>query len=115
MGFLNKLTQDAPPTTTDYVEDGTGTASRDVEKSTGETTTAAGPHHHHVYPEAEKRVVRKLDWRVPTLVSALCTPCFNFQTQVAWYLADIHPDLLAFLDRSNIGYAVKDYRWKVLS
>lgn len=81
MGFLNKLAPDAPPTTTDYVEDGTGTASRDVEKSTGEAraTTTVGPHHHHVYPEAEKRVVRKLDWRVPTLVSALCTPASTFK------------------------------------
>jgi len=79
MGLLNKFARDPPATTTDYVEDDTGTASRDIEKSTGaaRVETATGPHPHHVYPEAEKRVVRKLDWRVPTLVSALCTSCFS--------------------------------------
>ena len=28
---------------------------------------------HHVNPEIEKAVVRKLDWRVPPLLGALCT------------------------------------------
>ncbi len=81
MGFLTKFARDPPATTTDYVQDGNETALRDIEKSTAgtEVKTATLPHHHHVDPEAEKRVVRKLDWRVPTLVSALCTFCCNFQ------------------------------------
>lgn len=85
MGFLDRFARDAPPTTTDYVEDGTGTVSRELEKGPdgAKVEPATGPHHHHVYPEAEKRVVRKLDWRVPPLVSALCTLCFGVQTSFA--------------------------------
>lgn len=81
MGFLKKFVRDPPATTTDYVQDGNETVLRDIEKSTAgtEVRTATLPHYQHVHPEAEKRVVRKLDWRVPTLVSALCTLYCNFQ------------------------------------
>lgn len=52
---------------------------------------------------AEKTVLRKLDWRIVTLTFVLCLfrPFIhNFLTVLNYQ----HPDLLATLDRSNIGY-----------
>lgn len=49
----------------------------------------------------ERRVVRKLDWHVVPLVAALCE-CHAHATIVS---LNEQTDLLAFLDRSNIGNA----------
>ncbi|KAI9810332.1 MAG: hypothetical protein M1827_006299 [Pycnora praestabilis] len=93
MGFFSKLQHDPPPTTTDYVERlEESPLGIDVEKNVKEVqlddagkNRAGQSQQHHVDPEAERRVVRRLDWRVPPLVGAMY--------------------LLSFLDRSNIGNA----------
>ena len=74
MGLLSRFEREPPATTTDYVEEVVPSPPLDVEKARGETQDEGNPagHHHHFDPEAEKRVVRKLDWRVTPLVSALC-------------------------------------------
>lgn len=77
MGFFSKLSRAPPPTTTDYVEEQTGgTFGSDAEKviEGSQVENKAQPPNHHVHPEAERAVVRKLDWRVPPLVVALCKP-----------------------------------------
>ena len=66
-----------------------GIAGDGTEKGTQEhrierATEAGQQAHIHIDPELERRVRRKLDWHIIPLVSALY--------------------LLAFLDRSNIGY-----------
>lgn len=49
-------------------------------------------------PELEKRVIRKLDKRLVSLVFVLCKSyAVNSKTSLTT------PDLLAYLDRSNIG------------
>ncbi|MCJ1316452.1 hypothetical protein MMC15_001773 [Xylographa vitiligo] len=87
MGLLSKFERQPPATTTDYVEEAVASSPVDVEKAHVEMQDEGNAvvHHHHIDPEAEKRVVRKLDWRVTPLVSALY--------------------LVSFLDRSNIGNA----------
>ena len=82
MGLFNKIKKSPPPTATDLVED-----DKDVEKTTEYVHGEEGLQqpHHHVHPDIEKRVIRKMDLRVVALVSALY--------------------VLAFLDRSNIGNA----------
>ena len=71
----------SPPTATDLVEDekkvGIDPSTEEIER------TAQQPR--HVEPDIEKRVIRKMDLRIVTLVTALY--------------------VLAFLDRSNIGNA----------
>lgn len=53
----------------------------------------------------EARVVRKLDWRVPTLLGFLCKASFQNCKPANWrFLTEIATDLLALLDRSNIGF-----------
>ena len=79
MGIFTKN----PPTATDLVEEdekkvGLDPSSEEVEQ------TASGQAH-HVHPDIEKRVIRKMDLRIVSLVTALY--------------------VLAFLDRSNIGNA----------
>jgi hypothetical protein len=64
MGFLNK---EVEPTPTDIVE---GNAAVQ-EKNMSSELEMAHPHP-QIDPEVEKRVVRKLDWRVPPLVATLC-------------------------------------------
>jgi len=80
MGLLDKFSRDAPATTTDHVEEIIGSPpGADIEKSTGEAKieNAVQPRHHHDYPDAEKRVIRKMDLRIPTLVAALCMSSFK--------------------------------------
>ena len=74
MGLLSKFERQPPATTTDYVEEAVASSPVDVEKAHVEMQDEGNAvvHHHHIDPEAEKRVVRKLDWRVTPLVSALC-------------------------------------------
>lgn len=62
-------------------------------------------------PELERRVLRKLDWRVPTIMAFFCKlPRTVFVTvhhnDKEDYLltSPVRLDLLAFLDRSNIGF-----------
>lgn len=67
----------SPPTTIDYAEEQTGghyasDAEKVIEGSQVENSVQSP--NHHINPEAEKAVVRKLDWRVPPLVVALCMP-----------------------------------------
>lgn len=54
--------------------------------------------------DAEKTVVRKLDWRIVTLLVILCPfpPFINIR--YFYKLNYQRPDLLSTLDRSNIGY-----------
>ena len=83
MGLFHKFNSAPPPTATDPVED---EKNLGLEKSNEEIQQSPQPHqHHHIHPDVEKRVVRKMDLRIVTLVSALY--------------------VLAFLDRSNIGNA----------
>lgn len=71
MGFLKKVEHPAPPTTTDYVEQ--LSPSDDVEKNSPSVDTNSGVQEpHHANPQLEKRVIRKLDFRVVPLLSALC-------------------------------------------
>ena len=74
MGLLSKFEWQPAAPTADYVEEAIPSPPSDVEKAYGEMHDEGNalPHHHHIDPEAEKRVVRKLDWRVTPLVSALC-------------------------------------------
>lgn len=76
MDLWKKIERPAPPTTTDYVEDEKpGSSVADVEQnsqSLGIGINSDGQQPHHVHPDIEKRVVRKLDYRVVPLVSALC-------------------------------------------
>ena len=74
MGLFSKLGRDPPPTTTDYVEKQNGGRLSDTEKGVegAQVEDTAQPHRHHVHPDAERAVVRKLDWRVPPLVMSLC-------------------------------------------
>ncbi|KAL8959190.1 MAG: hypothetical protein Q9193_003902 [Seirophora villosa] len=83
MGFWKKVERSVPPTTTAYVEvERARDLAADVEKHVAKKSDSEEPH--HVHPDVEKRVVRKMDLRVVPLVTTLY--------------------LLAFLDRSNIGY-----------
>jgi hypothetical protein len=71
---FGKIFKQEQPTATDIMESGTTEGGIDAEKG-GEATyhESAGAHHgHHISPEIEKRVVRKLDWRVVPMVMALC-------------------------------------------
>lgn len=62
------------PTATDIQEDDGALAfSTDSEKVGTATPVEGGNTAQHIAnPELEKRVVRKLDWHVPPLVSVLC-------------------------------------------
>ena len=81
MGLFTK----PPPTFTDPVEDekkvGLEHSSDEIEQVAQRPPDNA----HHVHPDIEKRVIRKMDLRIVSLVTALY--------------------VLAFLDRSNIGNA----------
>jgi hypothetical protein len=60
----------------------------------------------HITPELERRVLRKLDTRLVPLVMVLCTsPSLPPLTS----RCRRRVDLLAYLDRSNIGYASARY------
>lgn len=74
MGFWQKVEHPAPPTTTDYVEEDRKVARDEHEEKNGlgldvESNECQA---HHVHPDLERRVVRKMDLRVVPLVSALC-------------------------------------------
>jgi hypothetical protein len=69
MGFWNRLTREAPPTVTDPAVEESNT---DPEKAIDETVEVTSPAGHHVSPEIEKRIVRKLDLRFTPLVAFLC-------------------------------------------
>ena len=76
MGFFGRFGRVAPATTTDYVEESDGKAPEiDAEKNAVDFQENINPpaHRHHVHSDAEKAVVRKLDWRLPPLVGVLCT------------------------------------------
>lgn len=81
MGFFNALNtaHQALPTQTDIVKD--EAVNKDVEKSVPISPRGQ----QNVDPEVEIRIVRKMDLRIVSLVTALY--------------------ILAFLDRSNIGNA----------
>ena len=87
MGFPSKFARTPPPPATDFVEDEKASQGLDPEKlgAQSELEAATQPHQRHVVPEIERRVIRKMDFRIVPLVSALY--------------------VLAFLDRSNIGNA----------
>jgi hypothetical protein len=65
MGIFSKKVP--PPTSTDLVEEDAAMH----EKNMPSQLENAHPQP-HIDPEMEKRVVRKLDWRVPPLVATLC-------------------------------------------
>lgn len=74
MGFLERFERPAPATTIEGVEEAPEITVIDEEKAHGELHENGTPttSSHHVNPEIEKAVVRKLDWRVPPLLGALC-------------------------------------------
>jgi hypothetical protein len=85
----------------------------DIEKARP-PSYADGDHHEAqvpIDPAIEKRVIRKLDMNVVPLVMALCTSpqTLLFDDELANDVASL--DLLAFLDRSNIGYVSLFYLW----
>lgn len=61
------LTKGEEPTPTDQVEGDAAVREKDMSSE----LEMAQPHP-QVDPEIEKRVVRKLDWRVPPIVATLC-------------------------------------------
>ena len=83
MSFLGKLKKEPPPTATNPVEDEKNIGTLQTENVNSDPSHTA--HHHHVHPDVERRVKRKMDFRIVPLVTALY--------------------VLAFLDRSNIGNA----------
>lgn len=86
MGFLSKFQRAPPPTSTDPMKDQTTSLPLDLEKShvQGDEVESTIPsHEHHVLPDIERIVVRKMDFRIVPLVTSLY--------------------ILSFLDRSNIG------------
>ena len=88
MSFLSRFARAPPPTATDFVEEDKGNAQLDTEKAglhDEELDSTTHTHQRHVVPEIERRVIRKMDFRIVPLVTALY--------------------VLAFLDRSNIGNA----------
>ncbi|KAL2057966.1 hypothetical protein ABVK25_001583 [Lepraria finkii] len=87
MGFPSKFARAPPLTAPDFVGNEKASPGLDPEKSSAndEPEAFTQSHQRHVVPEIERRVIRKLDFRVVPLVTALY--------------------VLAFLDRSNIGNA----------
>ena len=86
MAFFRKFQTSLPPTSTDAVTGPTISPVLDPEKSgvQGKEIEAIGQaREHHVLPDTERKVVRKMDFRIIPLVTALY--------------------VLSFLDRSNIG------------
>ncbi len=84
----------------------------DVEKPTSETREAAPPQGYRnldIDPATERRILRKTDRTVVTLVFVACTHATHQVTYSSYdgMATSSHPysDLLAFLDRSNIGNA----------
>ena len=83
MKLWSRVKKDPSPTVTDVVENEKPIA---LERSLEEQSNAQGDGlQHHIHPDIERRVVRKMDMRIVPLVTALY--------------------VLAFLDRSNIGNA----------
>ena len=89
MGLFSRFNSTAPPTAINVIEDNAHIPSAlDLEKHhTGTSTleTVPGTQNQNGRPDVEKRVIRKMDFRIVPLVTALY--------------------VLAFLDRSNIGNA----------
>jgi len=83
---FRKLFKKEEPTNTDVIQE-SNAPSGELEKGRSASYKENNnvEHHHHIDPEVEKRVVRKLDRTVVPIVMALY--------------------LLAFLDRSNVGNA----------
>ena len=71
------LFKDPPPTATDPIEDNGSDPEKAPIPAEQGSTSSPGAAHHHVNPEVEKRVVRKLDLRFTTLVGFLCTLIAN--------------------------------------
>jgi hypothetical protein len=75
MGFLSRK---APPPTALGLGDANPSPAQlsgDPEKANEDVqleSTTVGAQAHHIDPELERRVVRKLDWHVPPLVAFLC-------------------------------------------
>ncbi|TVY24197.1 MFS transporter [Lachnellula hyalina] len=113
MGFLSKFKKDEPSSVEHPVEDSTAistAAPNDPEKAevitmeNGNQTPLPLPTSPpHIDPALEKRVVRKLDKRLVSLAFVLCT--YNLNSKLRNCLLTKTPDLLAYLDRSNIGNA----------
>ena len=73
MRIWSKVERSAPPTATDLADEKRASSFQsDPEKSTHGLSDQEVPHSHHVDPDLEKRVIRKMDWRVVPLVAALC-------------------------------------------
>lgn len=97
MGILGKYQRAPPPTSTDPVKDQTTSLPLDLEKSHvqgNEVESAVQSDERHVLPNSERKVVRKMDFRIVPLVTALY--------------------ILSFLDRSNIGKYVTHYNIYIL-
>ena len=76
MGIFDRFTRPAAPTVTDPVVDAAESPvdeGKDIEKSAPTETVESTPVRHHVSPEVEKRVVRKLDMHAMPLIAVLCT------------------------------------------
>ena len=86
MAFLAKYQQAPPPTSTVPVKGEITSLPLDLDKGHirgNEVECAIQSHDHRALPDTERKVIRKMDFRIVPLVTALY--------------------VLAFLDRSNIG------------
>ena len=86
MAFLAKFQQAPPPTSTVPVKGQVTSLPLDLDKGHirgNEVECAIQSHDHRALPDTERKVIRKMDFRIVPLVTALY--------------------VLAFLDRSNIG------------
>ena len=92
MKAFSRMSKKPPSTATDFVSPEKGSPPGDPEKkgSELELATSFRERRHHVVPEIERRVVRKMDFRIVPLVTALY--------------------VLAFLDRFVVGVVVLDQK-----
>ena len=74
MGVFGRFEHPTPLTATDVVESDENVSGIDAEKATtGIREDANVPvRRHHSHPDAERAVVRKMDWRIPPLLGFLC-------------------------------------------
>ena len=74
MGVFGRFEHPAPLTATDVVESDENVSGIDAEKATtGIREDSNVPvRQHHFHPDAERAVVRKMDWRIPPLLGFLC-------------------------------------------
>ena len=75
MAVFGRFTRSAAPTVTDPAMDAAESPideEKGIEKASHHEAVDAQPTRHHVAPDVEKRVVRKLDMHAMPLIAVLC-------------------------------------------